>query len=45
MDALIKIQQELKAPTADKTAIKKAIEAGETVTGAELVEGTSCSIK
>lgn len=32
-------------PTADKTAIKKAIEAGETVTGAELVEGTSCSIK
>ncbi len=32
-------------PTADKAAIKKAIEAGEIVKGAQLVEGTSISIK
>lgn len=33
------------APTADKAAIKAAIKAGETVTGAELVEGISMTIK
>lgn len=32
-------------PTADKAAIKKAIEAGETVKGAELVESLSLSVK
>lgn len=32
-------------PTADKAAIKKAIEAGETVKGAQLVENVSVSIK
>lgn len=32
-------------PTADKAAIKKAIEAGETVKGAQLVENVSISIK
>ena len=32
-------------PTADKAAIKNAIEAGEIVKGAQLVEGTSISIK
>lgn len=32
-------------PTADKAAIKKAIEAGEQIEGAELVEGLSVSIK
>lgn len=32
-------------PTADKTAIKKAIEAGETVSGAELIERKSVTIK
>ena len=32
-------------PTADKAAIKKAIEAGQEVTGATLVENVSCSIK
>ena len=32
-------------PTADKTAIKKAIEAGETVNGAELIERKSVTIK
>jgi outer membrane murein-binding lipoprotein Lpp len=32
-------------PTADKAAIKKAIEAGEIVKGAQPVEGTSISIK
>lgn len=32
-------------PTPDKTAIKNAIKAGTTVTGAEIVEGQSISIK
>ena len=32
-------------PTADKAAIKAAIKAGETVAGAELIEGVSMSIK
>jgi hypothetical protein len=32
-------------PTADKAAIKKAIEAGETVKGAQLVESVSVTIK
>lgn len=32
-------------PTADKTAIKKAIEAGEQVSGAELIERKSVTIK
>lgn len=32
-------------PTADKTAIKKAIEAGETVDGAELIERKTVTIK
>lgn len=32
-------------PTADKTAIKNAIKAGNTVAGAEVVEGQSISIK
>lgn len=32
-------------PTPDKTAIKKAIEAGQDVKGAQLVEGLSLSIK
>lgn len=32
-------------PTADKTAIKNAIKAGECVAGAEIVEGNSISIK
>ena len=32
-------------PTADKTAIKKAIEAGEVVSGAELIERKSVTIK
>ena len=32
-------------PTADKAAIKKAIEAGQEVAGATLVENVSCSIK
>jgi hypothetical protein len=32
-------------PSADKKAIKQAIEAGQTVSGAELVESTSISIK
>ena len=32
-------------PTADKTAIKKAISAGVEITGAEIVEGQSISIK
>lgn len=32
-------------PTPDKTAIKNAIKAGTTVTGAEIVEGKSMSIK
>lgn len=32
-------------PSADKKAIKQAIEAGQTVSGAELVENTSISIK
>ena len=32
-------------PTADKAKIKAAIKAGETVTGAELVEGISVTIK
>lgn len=32
-------------PTADKTAIKKAIEAGENVSGAELIERKSVTIK
>lgn len=32
-------------PTADKAAIKKAIEAGQEVAGASLVENVSCSIK
>ena len=32
-------------PTPDKAAIKKAIEAGQEVTGATLVENVSCSIK
>lgn len=32
-------------PTADKTAIKKAIEAGETVDGAELIERKMVTIK
>ena len=32
-------------PTADKTAIKKAIEAGETVNGAELIERKSVTVK
>lgn len=30
---------------ADKNAIKQAIKSGQTVTGAEIVEGISCSIK
>ena len=32
-------------PTADKAAIKKAIEAGQEVAGATLVENVSCSVK
>lgn len=32
-------------PTADKVAIKKAIEAGQEVAGATLVENVSCSVK
>lgn len=32
-------------PTADKTAIKNAIKAGEDIAGAEIVEGQSISIK
>lgn len=32
-------------PTADKAAIKKAIEAGQAVKGAQLVENTSISVK
>ena len=33
------------APTADKTAIKEAIKAGQTIPGAEIVENTSIIIK
>lgn len=35
----------VKEPEPDKAAIKKAIEAGETVNGAILIESKSCSIK
>lgn len=35
----------VKDPEPDKAAIKKAIEAGEIIEGAELVENVSCSIK
>ena len=49
----VKITNELELPPefttveikADKNAIKQAIKNGQTVTGAEIVEGISCSIK
>lgn len=49
----VKITNELELPPeftsveikADKNAIKQAIKSGQTVTGAEIVEGISCSIK
>ena len=45
---LLKIPQQylrMKEPELDKAAIKKAIDAGETVDGAILIESKSCSIK
>lgn len=49
----VKITNELELPPeftsveikADKNAIKQAIKSGQTVTGAEIVEGISCSVK